>query len=96
MVHSGLPWRRLQRSDRNKGRESALYYAERRKLHLENGITLLEYSENTKLSVASVEAKWNWFCSVACLEPEKLLQTLVAADVKSWFDWIDENFRDSV
>ena len=36
------------------------------------------------------------FCSVACLEPKTLLQTLVAADVKSWFDWVDENFRDSV
>lgn len=36
------------------------------------------------------------FCSEACLEPKALLQTLVAADVKSWFDWIDENFRGSL
>lgn len=36
------------------------------------------------------------FCSEVCLEPKTLLQTLVAADFKSWFDWIDENFRGSL
>lgn len=36
------------------------------------------------------------FCSQAGLDPDALLGNLTAADVKSWFDWIEENFKGSL
>ncbi|GAT21896.1 hypothetical protein RIB2604_01200450 [Aspergillus luchuensis] len=36
------------------------------------------------------------FCSQACQDPDTLLKNLTAPDVKSWFDWIEENFSGSI
>lgn len=36
------------------------------------------------------------FCSQAGLDPDILLENLTAADVKSWFDWIEKNFEGSI
>lgn len=36
------------------------------------------------------------FCSQAGLDPDVLLENLAAADVKSWFDWIEKNFGGSL
>ncbi|OJJ65625.1 hypothetical protein ASPBRDRAFT_670028 [Aspergillus brasiliensis CBS 101740] len=69
-----------------------LYYAERWKLHLESGPTLPKYASDTNISAASVRGKWSRFCSQACQDPGTLLMNLTGPDVKSWFDWIEENF----
>ncbi|KAI9041917.1 uncharacterized protein KD926_006254 [Aspergillus affinis] len=42
-----------------EARKSYLYYAERRKLHLESGPTLPEYASNINISAASVRGKWS-------------------------------------
>ncbi|ODM20278.1 hypothetical protein SI65_03331 [Aspergillus cristatus] len=36
------------------------------------------------------------FCSQAGLDLDILLENLTAADVKSWFDWIEKNFKGSI
>lgn len=64
-TYSGLPRRRFQQSVRKQSQKSALYNAECRKLHLANGTTLPEYSDNTELSVASVQGKWNRYAWVS-------------------------------
>ncbi|KKK23239.1 hypothetical protein P175DRAFT_0490729 [Aspergillus ochraceoroseus IBT 24754] len=51
---------------------------------------------NTNISAASVRGKWSRFCSQACQDPDTLLKNLTAPDVKSWFDWIKENFSGSI
>ncbi|OJJ81553.1 uncharacterized protein ASPGLDRAFT_50079 [Aspergillus glaucus CBS 516.65] len=48
------------------------------------------------ISAASVRGKWNQFSSQAGLDPDILLENLTAADVKSWFDWIEKNFKGSI
>ncbi|KAK6810583.1 hypothetical protein RU639_013666 [Aspergillus parasiticus] len=94
MTFSGLPRKKGLQS--NPDRKSYIYYAHRRKLHLANGPTLPLYAPRTNVSAASVRGKWIRFCSEACHDPDVLLQNLTAADVKSWFDWIEENFRGSI
>ncbi|BCR96735.1 uncharacterized protein AKAW2_30054A [Aspergillus luchuensis] len=96
MGFSGLPRRKYAQQEKHGGRKSYLYYAERRKLHLERGPTLPEYASNTNISAASVRGKWSRFCSQACQDPDTLLKNLTAPDVKSWFDWIEENFSGSI
>ncbi|XRM38740.1 hypothetical protein ABZX51_002137 [Aspergillus tubingensis] len=96
MTYSGLPRRKHAPGDDNSGRKSYLYYAQRRKLHLESGPTLPKYSPNTNVSAASVRGKWVRFCTEACLDPDDLLKNMTSADVKSWFDWIEKNFKGSI
>ena len=117
MTYSGLPRRKHAPGDDKPGRKSYLYYAQRRKLHLESGPTLPKYSPNTNVSAASVRGKWvryrsvsyicifitvlltpvvDRFCTEACLEPDDLLKNMTSADVKSWFDWIEKNFKGSI
>lgn len=43
-----------------------------------------------------MRGKWNRLCSQAGLDPDILLENLTAADVKSWFDWIEKNFKGSI
>ncbi|ODM15441.1 hypothetical protein SI65_09044 [Aspergillus cristatus] len=96
MAYLGLPRRKYARQEDNGGRKSYLYYTERRKRHLENGPTLPLYASNTNISAASVRGKWNRFCSQAGLAPDVLIENLTAADVKSWFNWIEKNFEGSI
>ncbi|KAI2868376.1 hypothetical protein CBS11852_11360 [Aspergillus niger] len=96
MTYSGLPRRKHAPGDDKPGRKSYLYYAQRRKLHLESGPTLPKYSPNTNVSAASVRGKWVRFCTEACLDPDDLLKNMTSADVKSWFDWIEKNFKGSI
>ncbi|KAL4891317.1 hypothetical protein BDV59DRAFT_66820 [Aspergillus ambiguus] len=96
MTYSGLPRRKHVSQMDSHGRKSYLYYAQRRKLHLESGPTLPKYSPNTNISAASVRGKWVRFCSEAHLDPDDLLERMTSADVKSWFDWIEKNFKGSI
>ncbi|KAA8652094.1 uncharacterized protein ATNIH1004_000998 [Aspergillus tanneri] len=96
MAFSGLPRSKTKRQEKNQGRKSYAYYAERRKKHLANGLTLPQYAPRTNVLAASVRGKWNRFCSEAHLDPDALLQNLTSADVKAWFDWIKETFQGSI
>ncbi|KAF5854957.1 hypothetical protein ETB97_010486 [Aspergillus alliaceus] len=96
MTFSGLPRSSTKRQEKNQGRKSYLYYAERRKAHLANGFTLPQCAPRTNISSASVRGKWLRFCSEAHLNPDTLLQNLTSADVKAWFDWIKVNFCGSI
>ncbi|KAE8386950.1 hypothetical protein BDV23DRAFT_196100 [Aspergillus alliaceus] len=96
MTFSGLPRSSTKRQEKNQGRKSYLYYAERRKAHLANGFTLPQCAPRTNISSASVRGKWLRFCSEARLNPDALLQNLTSADVKAWFDWIKVNFHGSI
>ncbi|EAW15091.1 uncharacterized protein ACLA_057470 [Aspergillus clavatus NRRL 1] len=95
MAYSGLPRQRsARRRAETSERKSHLYCARRRERHLANGPTLPQYAPNTNISAASLRGKWNRFCLEAALDPDELLRNLTAADVKAWFDWIKDNFRD--
>ncbi|KAE8139909.1 hypothetical protein BDV38DRAFT_269677 [Aspergillus pseudotamarii] len=96
MTYSGLPRRKYASHKDSHGHKSYLYYAQRRKLHLENGPTLTKYSPNTNISAASVRGKWARFCSEVHLDPDDLLERMTSADVNSWFDWIERNFKGSI
>ncbi|KAF7139728.1 hypothetical protein CNMCM5793_007618 [Aspergillus hiratsukae] len=96
MALLGLPKKKPQHHGTSKGPKSYLYYAQRRKLHVANGPTLPRYAPRTNLSAASVRGKWHRFCAESRQDPDILLKNLTSADVKSWFDWIDDNFRGSI
>ncbi|KAH2056672.1 hypothetical protein KXX03_008412, partial [Aspergillus fumigatus] len=78
MAFLGLPKTKPQHHGNNKGSKSYLHYAKRRQQHIEAGPTLPQYALRTNLSAAS--------------NPDALLRKLKPADVKSWFDWIEDNF----
>ncbi|KAL4801676.1 hypothetical protein BDV18DRAFT_167246 [Aspergillus unguis] len=96
MAYSGLPRQRNARLANARDRKSYLYYARRREQHHANGPTLPLYAANTNISAASLRGKWNRYCRDAMLDPDELLKSLTAADVKAWFDWIKANFKGSI
>ncbi|KAH2126085.1 hypothetical protein KXV35_007570, partial [Aspergillus fumigatus] len=92
MAFLGLPKTKPQHHGNNKGSKSYLHYAKRRQQHIEAGPTLPQYAPRTNLSAASVRGKWHRFCADTHQNPDALLRKLKPADVKSWFDWIEDNF----
>ncbi|KAF7118711.1 hypothetical protein CNMCM5793_008331 [Aspergillus hiratsukae] len=96
MAFLGLPKTKPQHHGNNKGSKSYLHYAKRRQQHIEAGPTLPQYAPRTNLSAASVRGKWHRFCADTHQNPDALLRKLKPADVKSWFDWIEDNFSGSI
>ncbi|KAH2953360.1 hypothetical protein KXW43_006711, partial [Aspergillus fumigatus] len=95
MAFLGLPKTKPQHHGK-KGPKSYLDYAKRRQQHIEKGPTLPQYAPRTNLSAASVRGKWHKFCTDTHQDPDVLLRNLKSADVKSWFDWIEDNFTGSI
>jgi hypothetical protein len=58
MRSSGLPKKKSQVLGKGKDPKSYLYYAQRRKEHLERGLTLPKCAPRTNLVARTVRDKW--------------------------------------
>ncbi|KAF4210378.1 hypothetical protein CNMCM5878_004493 [Aspergillus fumigatiaffinis] len=96
MAFLGLPKAKPRHHGNSQSSKSYLHYARRRQQHIENGPTLPQYAPRTNLSAASVRGKWHRFCAETRQDPDVLLRKLTSADVKSWFDWIEDKFSGSI
>ncbi|KAH8691874.1 hypothetical protein BGW36DRAFT_400040 [Talaromyces proteolyticus] len=96
MPFLGLARKKTAQRKTEHGGKNYLLYLQRRREH-EKQRTQPLFSRHTNIQAASVRGKLTRFCEEYSIhDVNDFLQHLTIGDVKTWFDWIRENFQGSI